>query len=179
MSRQELIEEVMSGAQREYVLFWRPSDEAGWLSQWYASPFTVDGVRYPTAEHYMMVGKARLFNDSDMIQRIMADESPKSAKRLGRKVAGFDNDVWREHCIDVVVAANLAKFGQNRELYDVLMSTGTSVLVEASPCDRMWGVGKAPWDEAARKPEEWDGENLLGFCIMRVRHLLAKDQVGS
>jgi ribA/ribD-fused uncharacterized protein len=111
----------------------------GCLSQWWPATFTVDSVSYPSAEHWMMAGKARLFGDSDGLAAVLCAASPSAAKAAGRKVCGFDEERWAAARYDLVVAGNLAKFGQHRDLRDFLVSTGEKVLVEASPYDRIWG----------------------------------------
>lgn len=113
----------------------------GCLSQWWPAAFTVDGVSYPSTEHYMMAAKARLSGDAEAVEKILAAPHPGGAKALGRQVRGFDEQRWAEHRFDVVVAGNLAKFGQHRQLRDFLADTGNRVLVEASPQDRIWASG--------------------------------------
>jgi ribA/ribD-fused uncharacterized protein len=168
-----------AGGRIKYLYFWghRPprggGPGPGCLSQWWPAPFTVDGVRYATAEHYMMAGKARLFGDEAIAARILSAPSPGAAKALGRRITGFDEQVWRAHRNDLVVAANLAKFGQHPDLRTYLVGTGSRVLVEASPLDPVWGVGLAADDPRAADPARWRGMNLLGFALMRVRAHLA------
>jgi hypothetical protein len=70
----------------------------------------------------------------------------------------------------VVVAGNTAKFGQRPQLRDFLAGTGSRVLAEASPRDRVSGIGLAAGDERAGSPERRQGLNLLGFALMEVRH---------
>ncbi|MFD7659408.1 NADAR family protein, partial [Actinosynnema sp. NPDC059797] len=100
----------------EYLFFWghetRPGAPVGkqCLSQWYEAPFTEDGRTYPTAEHYMMVGKALLFGDEHTARRVLAARTPREAKSLGRQVRDFDEDTWVANRLDVVVRGNLAKF---------------------------------------------------------------------
>ena len=113
------------------------------LSQWYECKFTVDGVEYHTAEQYMMAQKAVLFKDDELLQEIMSADNPAVYKKLGRQVRNFDSDVWNEHKFQIVVNGNMAKFSQNPELLDFLLKTGDRVLVEASPYDRIWGIGLA------------------------------------
>ncbi|GAA4610333.1 hypothetical protein GCM10023195_42340 [Actinoallomurus liliacearum] len=162
----------------ELLLFWghRPPKGGGvgkgCLSQWYPAPFTVDGVRYATAEHYMMAGKARLFGDAEAEERVLADDDPGKAKGAGRRVRGFDEDVWAEHRYRLVVAANEAKFGQRPPLRDFLLATGERVLVEASPYDTVWGIGLSASQPEAVRPSAWRGLNLLGFALMDVRTAL-------
>jgi predicted NAD-dependent protein-ADP-ribosyltransferase YbiA (DUF1768 family) len=43
------------------------------------------------------------------------------------------------------------------------------VLVEASPRDRVWGIGISAGHEHATDPARWRGLNLLGFALMEAR----------
>jgi ribA/ribD-fused uncharacterized protein len=161
-----------------YLFFWghRPAPDGsigrGCLSQWWPAEFTVDGVRFRSAEHYMMWRKAMLFGDVTMADRILAAHHPRNAKVLGRGVAGFDDRRWAAERFDIVVAGSLAKFGQHDDLREWLTGTGDRVLVEASPTDRVWGIGLAASDERAADPARWRGLNLLGFALMRAREQL-------
>ncbi|WP_055591269.1 NADAR family protein [Peterkaempfera griseoplana] len=145
---------------------------AGCLSQWWPSRFTVEGVEYASAEHWMMAGKARLFGDEAALGRILSARTPAEAKKLGRLVRGFDDAVWERERFRLVVAGNLAKFGQDPGLRRYLLGTGRRVLVEASPVDRVWGIGLVADDERAFDPARWCGLNLLGFALMEARGLL-------
>lgn len=161
----------------ELFCFWghraRSAAPGRWiLSQWWSAPFTASGQAYPTAEHYMMAGKARLFGDTETAKNICATDDPTQARELGRQVSGFAEDTWREHRFDLVLTGNLAKFGQHPELGRFLLGTGDAVLVEASPVDRVWGVGLVADDPRVRDPAKWRGQNLLGFVLMEVRALL-------
>ena len=159
-----------------YLYFWGHTQKGAaiskaCLSQWYPAAFTVDGVTYPTAEHWMMVGKARLF-DPIWIEQILANPDPAAAKAFGRKIDHFDQSVWLQHRFDLVVQGNLAKFSQHPDLNAFLRSTADHVLVEASPVDQIWGIGLAADDPRAGDPAKWRGLNLLGFALMRVREQL-------
>jgi ribA/ribD-fused uncharacterized protein len=144
------------------------------LSQWWPVNFTVDGVTYHSAEHFMMAAKASLFDDAETAERIRRAPHPAAAKALGREVRGFDEQRWADRRFDLVVAGNLAKFGQHRDLRDFLLVTGRKVLVEASPRDAIWGIGLAADDDRATSPENWPGLNLLGFALMEARHQLSR-----
>jgi ribA/ribD-fused uncharacterized protein len=144
----------------------------GCLSQWWPAMFTVDGVSYPTAEHWMMAGKARLFGDEDGLAAVLSAASPSAAKAAGARVRGFDEERWAAARYDIVVAGNLAKFGQHRDLRHFLLATGKKVLVEASPYDRIWGIGMAATNADVERPSAWRGLNLLGFALMEVRERL-------
>ena len=128
-------------------------------------------MRCATAEHYMMAEKARLF-DNSATDAIVAAAHPGEAKKLGRKIRNFDQAIWEKHRFDIVVRGNLAKFSQHEPLKQYLLGTGDRVLVEASPHDRIWGIGIAESDPAAQNPYDWKGLNLLGFALMAVREQL-------
>jgi hypothetical protein len=103
---------------------------------------------------------------------ILAAEHPAEAKKLGRLVRGFDDAVWEAERYAIVVRGNLAKFGQHEELRRYLLSTAPRILVEASPRDRVWGIGLGGHNEKAQRPSEWRGRNLLGFALTTVRERL-------
>ncbi|WP_441246194.1 NADAR family protein [Kitasatospora sp. McL0602] len=178
-TREELAALVASGARPKYLLFWghRPENDGrigtGSLSQWWPSAFTVDGVRYATAEHWMMAGKARLFGDEEILPRILEARTPAEAKKFGRLVKGFDDAQWVAARFELVVQGNVAKFGQDDALRTYLLNTAQRVLVEASPMDRLWGIGLAADNERATNPDQWRGLNLLGFALMEARARLA------
>ncbi|MEQ9503453.1 MAG: NADAR family protein [Deltaproteobacteria bacterium] len=157
-----------------FTLFWD-----GPFSQWHASYFEVDGVEYNCAEQFMMAEKARLFGDDDTLERIMEAESPRTQKRLGRVVDGFDVSVWEEEeddgmprCWNIVWRGNMAKFTQNDHLRDALFETAGTTLVEASPEDRIWGIGLAEDDPRALDRASWQGLNWLGEVLTDVRDQL-------
>ncbi|MGZ0704738.1 NADAR family protein [Pseudomonas piscis] len=174
-SNQALLEQLQRGLKPDYLMFWGhqpPRDgrvSQSCFSQWFATGFELDGIHYPTAEHYMMAGKALLFDDQQTHARIIQAVAPADVKQLGREVRGFDDARWTEARFAIVVRGNLAKFSQHQALGDYLLSTGKQVLVEASPVDRIWGIGLAADDAKAAQPAKWRGLNLLGYALMEVR----------
>ncbi|MFQ6331833.1 NADAR family protein [Nocardia sp. CWNU-33] len=171
----ELISYAEGAGRVKYVRFWghQPRQDGsvghGCFSQWWPAPFQVDGLNFATAEHYMMWGKAMLFGDTDTADRVVAARHPKQAKELGRQVRGFNDIIWAAQRFDIVVAGSVAKFGQHEQLKQYLLGTGDRVLVEASPVDRIWGIGLAADDPRAENPAHWRGLNLLGFALMAAR----------
>ena len=147
-----------------FVFFWND-----WPSQWHPAPFTLDGATYTCCEQYMMAEKARLFGDARTRRKILATDSPREHKALGRQVQGFDEARWTAACREIVYRANLAKFTQNEDLRALLLATGSKTLVEASPTDRIWGIGLAAEDPRATDRSAWRGKNWLGEALMRVR----------
>ncbi|PPQ89253.1 hypothetical protein CVT25_001337 [Psilocybe cyanescens] len=170
----------------DYVFFWKTDEEHGWGSQWYPSPFKAElvieeggdaeTVEFPSAEHWMMVQKALLFKDHEKAREILevtgtGPEEMGYVKALGRKVHGFDEQRWVDAREGIVVEGNLLKFGQNEKLRDKLVATGSKRIVEASPWDRIWGVGFGA-KNALNQQERW-GLNLLGKALEETRRVIS------
>jgi len=151
----------------KFVFFWN-----GIYSQWYVRNILIDGVEYSSCEQYMMAMKARTFNDSEAYLEIMATNTPRIQKEWGRKVQGFDKYKWNEVCREIVYKGNLAKFTQYEDLREQLMETGDRELVEASPYDRIWGIGMDVDHPDLENKAEWNGLNWLGEAITRVRETI-------
>ncbi|PSK55989.1 hypothetical protein B9Z65_4867 [Elsinoe australis] len=162
----------------EPIYFWREYEPTyGFLSQWYECPFEVDGVKYWHTEQWMMMEKARLFKDEEAAEKMRKTKVPKEHQALGRKVKNYDGKVWDQHKSKIVEEGNYHKFTKTPagdKLREKLLETGDRELVEASPYDRIWGVGF--WaDEASASRLAW-GENLLGKAITNVRERIKKEQ---
>lgn len=175
----EIIEEDFRRKEKiKYIFFWgnTPSYDGSitktCLSQWFDCRFTVDGVEYSTAEQYMMAQKALLFGDEKIYAEIMNAVHPKQFKEFGRRISGFSEEIWNQHKTDIVIKGNIAKFSQNEKLKYFLLNTNKRVLVEASPYDKIWGIGMDYKDTRCENPTLWNGENLLGFCLMEVRDII-------
>ncbi len=149
------------------VLFWH-----GPFSQWHKSNFNIGGVDYNCAEQYMMASKARLFIDVRAEHAIMASKDPEQQKFFGRGVHNFNVDKWNKVCKRIVFEANQAKFSQDEDLKQLLLDTGDRILVEASPLDKIWGIGLAKEDPLALDQNQWKGTNWLGEVLMQVREHL-------
>ncbi|EBP1705225.1 NADAR family protein [Salmonella enterica] len=177
-----LLSALDAGKKVKYLWFWghQPAANneitASCFSQWWqGSPFTYDGITYATAEHWMMAGKARLFNDSKTLARILAAATQAEAKKLGRQVTNFDEQRWQDCCFELVSEGNYHKFSQHSALKTFLLNTQPRILVEASPVDKIWGIGLAKDHPHAGVPSHWKGKNLLGFALMVVRDRLAEE----
>lgn len=151
----------------EFHLFYN-----GPFSQWEIAPFTILGVGYNCAEQFMMAEKARLFGDETALAKIMKAKHPADQKRVGRKVVGFDNERWQSNAKLIVYRGTVAKFTQNAHLLAELQVTGNKTLVEASPTDRIWGIGLAEDDPRALDRSQWQGTNWLGEILTLVRNEL-------
>ena len=139
------------------------------FSQWWKSRFWHDGECFCCMEQCMMLGKAKLFKDDGIKEKIRACTDQKEIKALGRAVRGFDEKLWNSVKYSLVLTGNYNKFVQNAQLRNFLLSTGDCILVEASPYDCVWGIGLSAADPRAKDPEQWKGSNLLGFALMEVR----------
>jgi ribA/ribD-fused uncharacterized protein len=143
--------------------------EASPFSQWYACRFEAHGHVFNCAEQYMMHGKAVLFGDAATAEKILLADHPRQHKALGRKVSPFDDKLWKRERENIVMAGSRAKFTQNAELRAALLATAGTTLVEASPYDKIWGIGLAASDPRAQDPAQWRGQNLLGQILTRLR----------
>ena len=160
-----------TATKQKFTFFW-----GGIFSQWAPSEFTIDDIKFSHAEQYMMYKKAMLFSDTETANKIMAAASPREQKALGRKVANFDKDLWEANCKQYVYDANYAKFTQNFMLLTGLMDTGDTEIVEASPEDKIWGIGLTEDDPRAQNKETWQGTNWLGETLTKLREdLKTKD----
>lgn len=177
-TRQQLIDDFYNDVPIKYVFFWGHTPKQGELvgnfcfSQWHELPFTVAGITYKTAEHWMMANKALLFEDHKIYDKIITATTPAEAKELGRSVMNFDDQAWNTHRFDIVVQGNIHKFNQHPAFAKYLLDSGDRVLVEASPRDRIWGIGMGQNNDEIHNPDNWRGENLLGFALMGARDFL-------
>lgn len=150
------------------IAFYHETDEYGCFSNWYPSPFEYAGTKYSSSEQFMMFQKVMMFGQYVLGQKILETDDPKEQKHLGRThFPEFNAEVWDRNCYTIVKRGILAKFQQNEDIKQVLLDTGNSVLVEASPLDRIWGVGIGV--KKAADVRTWQGRNLLGRALMEVR----------
>lgn len=152
-----------------YVLFW-----GGWPSNWWYSPFTINGVAYNCVEQYMMAEKARLFGDEETRQKILATPYPRSQKELGREVRGYKDAKWAKARYKIVVKGATEKLRQNPSIRKLALATGDAKFVECSPEDDLWGIGLPQDHPDVTKPSKWKGKNLLGKALTEARNKLRR-----
>jgi ribA/ribD-fused uncharacterized protein len=138
----------------------------------------VMGKSFHLREQFMMYLKALVFakgeyrdENLNISKKIMETDDAVLIKALGRKVIGYDEDTWTNCRFKIVVNGNYLEFTQNKQMQDILIATGDREIAEASPKDRIWGIGFNIGD-AQRTPKDQWGTNLLGKAIMEVRTLL-------
>lgn len=174
----DLCKAYQQGQKLKFIFFWshqskkKGSIDQCCFSQWFDSSFIVDDICYKTAEHWMMAEKARLFNEKEMYNNIINADSPALAKKLGRDIENFNDKTWDENKFEIVVKGNYYKFNQNSELKKYLINANNRIIAEASPIDKIWGIGLSKDDINIENPLYWKGQNLLGFAIMKVRDIL-------
>lgn len=159
----------------KHVYFW-----GEFLSNWYPARFTEarEGktLEFHNSEQYFMYEKAKAFGDEEIAMRILFEgKNPKQAKSLGRKVKGYNDEVWNKMRYKVMLRANLLKYLQNKDIEKLLLNEefDGKNFCEASPVDQVWGIG---CDEATALDDEsnWNGQNLLGKVLDEVRDILKR-----
>jgi len=159
-------------AEVEPILFSNDLAEYKEFSTGYDAPMQVDGVTFPTVEHYLQWSKAKQFGDAEAQSKILKTKSPKSVKTYGDKVAGFKEDEWAEKRDQVMATALKAKFMQHADLKTKLLATGDKPIGEANARDKYWGIGTGAATGIAKRPSKWPGKNRLGQLLMDLRREL-------
>lgn len=161
-------------AAQTFVYFWKPHQKNGYLGNWYDSPFVLEEIQFKNSEQYLMWGKAKLFQDNKIAEEILKTSDPIRMKKLGQQVRGFEQIKWDDNKFHIMCTALTAKFSQNPELLKCILATNNMILVEASPFDKIWGIGMDFKEAVQTEQAKWRGENLLGKALMKVRDELKK-----
>lgn len=157
------------------ICFHNPDEENAYLSNWYPSDFTVNGISFSSMEQYMMYQKALRFGDTKIADKILATDDVAKIKKLGREVQGYDDSVWNGVRQIIVYEGLTAKFSQNEDLKAKLLETKDVILAECAVRDKIWGIGLSMTDEKRFDKDKWKGQNLLGYALMLVREHLFKN----
>ena len=157
------------------ICFHNPDEENAYLSNWYPSDFTVNGISFSLLEQYMMYQKALRFGDTKIADKILATDDVAKIKKLGREVQGYDDSVWNGVRQIIVYEGLTAKFSQNEDLKAKLLETKDVILAECAVRDKIWGIGLSITDEKRFDKDKWKGQNLLGYALMLVREHLSKN----
>lgn len=155
------------------ILFYSAGDRVhGHMCNWYPCHFVEDARAFNCSEQYFMACKASLFGDQESLNLIMESNSPGYQKAVGKQVEGYEDDIWAAYRVSCMFCACWLKYTQNPMLRDALLRTGSKILVEASPTDKVWGIGLSEADPRAIEHDMWRGHNLLGQVLMDVRTAL-------
>ena len=130
------------------------------------------GHLFATTEQAFMWEKAVFFNDHESASKILKEENPAKAKKLGREVKNFDDSKWSKVCYEIMYKINYEKYFQNTRLKNILLNTGDKILVETNFRDTRWAIGLSAEDDRVLDESQWQGENLLGKVLMQVRQEL-------
>jgi len=152
-----------------YVFFW-----GSVFSNWYTCRFEYEGHEFYNTEQAFMWAKANYFNDFEMADLILNTPNPRECKKLGRRVRNFNTESWALASFAIMTNVNISKFAQNEDLGDILISTGNRTLVEASPYDKIWGIGMNMLDDDCLDELKWNGMNLLGQALTFIRDKFIK-----
>ena len=149
----------------KYTFFWN-----GPFSNWYPAKFTYKGIEFMDSEQAFMWEKANYFEDFYIANEILKAKHPKESKELGREISGY-NDSWNDVRYQFMVDICLEKFKQNEDIKEELMKCEN--FVEASPYDKVWGIGMSENEPGVQDPANWKGLNLLGKALDEVKVLLS------
>ena len=162
----------VSGQEVDAYFFHRPEEPHGYLSNWYTSPFDLDGMHFSSVEQYIMYRKCMIFGDETSAKAVLATEDTAAQQAIGRKAAGYIGSVWAGMRQMVVLRGLMAKFSQNEDLKQKLLDTGDAYLVECAGSDKIWACGIRLNDDKRFDASNWTGDNILGFALMEVREML-------
>nr|WP_296572760.1 NADAR family protein [Ruminococcus sp.] len=162
----------MGGRSFDAYFFHNANEPYGFLSNWYLSDFTVDGIKFTSMEQYIMYSKCLCFGDSITAKDILATDDTAMQKSLGRKAQNYIDNVWAGRRQLIALKGLYAKFSQNDGLRKLLLDTGDAYLVECAVNDKVWACGIDLRDESRLNAEKWSGQNILGFALMEVRDSL-------
>ena len=159
----------INGRNVDAIFFHKPDEPYGWLSNWYRSDFELDGIKYSSVEQYIMYQKCVLFSDENSAQKVMETDYPDAQQAIARNAIGYIDCIWRGYRQILVEKALCAKFSQNYDLKNRLIDTGNAWLVECARTDKNWACGISLYDDQRFDASNWNGTNILGFALMKVR----------
>lgn len=151
------------------IKFWQVGKPYGEFSNWYICSVTYEGKQFCSSEQVFMYMKARLFCDEITANKILYTSNQREIKALGREVKNFDQAKWDANKYDFMLKANKLKLLQNPKIMNILRDTKDEIICEASPYDKVWGIGIGPDDPKVDDINNWQGENLLGKVLMDIR----------
>ncbi|KAL6865542.1 hypothetical protein ACO1O0_001636 [Amphichorda felina] len=171
--RNNLAREAPVSQQPKPLYFWKETDPAtGFLAPWYQSPFTDGDDVWISVGEYVTQEKARLFGDREAYNRIGSSNDISEQRFIGNNIKNFDEEVWKQKCFEIAKIANALKFhfpvDKDSNIRERLEATGDRELVDATPHDRLWGIGFRAADAKKTDRKEW-GQNLYGKAVMDIR----------
>lgn len=150
---------------KNFHFFWK-----GILSNWAKSEFIIAGIKFNCGEQYMMWFKAMMMNDWDSVDKIMNEFDPKIIKKLGREIKNFNETKWNSKKYNGILFGLTERANQDITFRNELLKHKGKIFVEASPYDRIWGIGYSE-KNALENINNW-GENLLGKILTEIANNL-------
>ena len=143
--------------------------------------FDIPDFIWKSSEQCFMAYKALMFEDIENLFKIINSETPEQAKKIGRKIKNFDDEIWSMSRKVWMERAVYAKFSQNEDLKEFILSPEFEGkdFVEGSPFDGVWGVKMDYRNPDIDNPENWNGENLLGKVLNEVRKELKEEELNE
>ena len=158
--------------------FYHEYDDYGCFSNWYHAEFDYGRTHFLNTEQYMMFQKVLMFKKYDLADQILKSDNPEECKKIaGQKFPEFKSDIWEKTCKTIVKRGVKAKFVQNKDILDILLSTGNAILAECSSKDNKWGIGIDLSDSSKDVVADWKGSNLLGRILMEVRDEFREEMI--
>lgn len=155
------------------IYFHKPKEPYGFLSNWWPSPFVLEGIHFNSTEQYIMYKKCAIFGDTAAAKAVMATDDPAQQQLIARNAKGYNDVVWKGMRQVIAMRGLVEKFAQNPDLLKQLQDTGDSYLVECAVSDKAWACGISLYDKARFDISNWKGSNILGFALMEVRTMLS------
>ena len=147
------------------VLFFSKNDVC---SNFYPCGIIYDNKKFFCSEQLFMYLKAITFKDYTMANNILFCKTPQQAKQFGRMVKNYKDKIWDNERDDCMFYALVAKFNSCIEFRNFILKHKDKIFAEASPYDKIWGIGLPETDPRATDPNQWLGENRLGKCLNRL-----------
>ncbi len=157
------------------VFFHKPEEPHGYLSNWYPSPFDLDGMRFTSTEQYIMYRKCMAFGDEKSAAAVMTTNDPAKQQEIGRYAENYIDSAWKAMRQSVATVGLLEKFRQNEELRNKQLDTGDAYLVECAHLDKAWACGRGLDENERFDASLWTGSNILGFALMEVRNMIRSE----
>lgn len=168
---------LINGIMHDALFFHLPDEPNGYLSNWYPAYFNLDGTTYSSTEQYIMYQKCILFDDMASAVAVLETHDPAEQQAIGQNASGFVGTVWNGMKQIIAFRGLMAKFLQNENLKNQLLSTGNAYLVECAYKDTIWACGIRIHETDRHDMSKWRGQNLLGFTLMEVREAIRRSLI--
>ena len=156
------------------IYFYSLKNDYSYMSNFYKTKFyDENGIEFNCSEQYFMFYKCKTFDaeNKELLDNILNETTPTKIKKYGRKVKNYNDIIWNEKRYDIMLNGLKLKFSQNEIIKNKLLLTKPKILYEASPKDKIWGIGFSCNNATSVDKNEF-GKNLLGKALMTVRDLL-------